>query len=141
MPAFWDSSALVTLCVAQPASVRFKPWADQFEIVAWWAAHTEVHGAIARLHRSKELRDADRLVALDRLELLRRSWDQIDPSDAVRYEATRVLDLYPLRAADGLQLAAALIWCRNRPKGRTFLTADHRLAEAATHAGFTVLSP
>ena len=139
--AYWDSSALVALCVTQPASTRFKAWAKQFGIVAWWATHTEVYGAIARLHRSNELNDVERLVAVDRLELLGQEWDQVEPNDAVRYEATRVHDRYSLRSADALQLAAALVWCRNRPAGRTFLCADGRLIRAAAQAGFIVPGP
>jgi predicted nucleic acid-binding protein len=139
IPAYWDSSALVALCVTQPASARFQVWANQFGVVAWWATHTEVYGAIARLHRSNELNDVERLAAIDRLEFLGREWDQIDPIDAVRFEATRVHDRYSLRSADALQLAAALVWCRNRPVGRTFLCADKRLIEAAALAGFAVL--
>lgn len=96
-------------------------------LVGHWATHTEVYGAIARLHRSNELNDVERLVAVDRLELLGQEWDQVEPNDAVRYEATRVHDRYSLRSADALQLAAALVWCRNRPAGRTFLCADGRL--------------
>ena len=83
----------------------------------------------------------DRRVALDRLAFLQQAWDQIEPSDILRDQAAKVLDTYPLCAADSLQLAAALVWCRNRPTGRTFLCADTRLCEAATQAGFTVLSP
>jgi predicted nucleic acid-binding protein len=72
---------------------------------------------------------------------MRSVWDEVAPSDTVRDQTEQLLDLYPLRAADGLQLAAALVWCRNRPRGRTFITADARLAQAATQAGFSVLSP
>jgi uncharacterized protein len=132
---------LVAFCLTQPTSTRVKNWAESFSIAVWWAAHTEIHSAIARLYRLKELPKATRLVAIERLEVLREEWDQVDPSEAVRHQAASVLDLYPLRAADSLQLAAALIWCRNRPAGRTFICADDRLCDAATQAGFTVLRP
>lgn len=52
--------------------------------------------------------------------------------------ALRVLDRYPLRA-DSLQLAASLIWRVQRPSGKSFICGDHRLAEAADAAGFSVL--
>jgi predicted nucleic acid-binding protein len=41
-----------------------------------------------------------------------------------------------LRAADALQLAAALEWSQDVPQGRVFLTADQKLREAALMAGF-----
>jgi uncharacterized protein len=70
-----------------------------------------------------------------------KDWYEVSPSNAVREQAEVLLHTYPLRAADSLQLAAALVWCRDRPAGRTFICADDRLCEAATRAGFTVLSP
>jgi hypothetical protein len=46
---------------------------------------------------------------------------------------------YPLRAADALQLAAALIWCNRHPRGKTFISGDERLLEAAEKEGFNVI--
>jgi len=72
---------------------------------------------------------------------LRGSWYVTVPVDEVRDRAEVLIHQYRLRAADSLQLAAALVWCRNRPKGRTFLCADDRLCEAAADAGFSVIKP
>lgn len=47
---------------------------------------------------------------------------------------------YDLRAADAFQLAAALEWCDGAPQGRTFLTADTRLFQAAILSGFDAVS-
>lgn len=48
----------------------------------------------------------------------------------------------PHRAADGLQLAAALTWARGRPPGHAFVSLDARLAEAARREGFDpVIAP
>ncbi|HSJ25022.1 MAG TPA: hypothetical protein VK929_10160 [Longimicrobiales bacterium] len=56
----------------------------------------------------------------------------------VRTTAMRLLRTHPLRAADALQLAAALAWAP-APAGDVFVTLDERLATAATLEGFTVL--
>ncbi len=69
------------------------------------------------------------------------SWQEVLPSEEVRVEARRLLYTYPLRAADSLQLAAAMIWCSKRPQGRIFICGNVRLSEAAANAGFTVLKP
>ena len=53
-----------------------------------------------------------------------------------RYSLPQLLERYDLRAADALQLAAALGWCENAPRGRVFLTADQKLREAALLSGF-----
>jgi len=52
--------------------------------------------------------------------------------------AYSLLELYPLRAADALQLAAALDYFEKSPKGNVFITADQRLADAARQSGFSV---
>lgn len=139
--AFWDSSALNPLLVSEPTSPWARAMATQFTPVVWWATPVEIHSAIARVHRSGRFDDLARKLALNRLAEMQRDWQEILPSDAVRDQAQTLLDTYPLRAADSLQLAAALIWCRNRATGRNFLCADSRLAEAAAVAGFTVLRP
>jgi len=38
---------------------------------------------------------------------------------------------------DSFQLAAALVWCQEKPRRRPFVTADERLAKAAEKAGFS----
>jgi len=71
--------------------------------------------------------------------LLSRGWREILPGDQVRDLATRLLDKHPLRAADGLQLAASLIWYELGPSRRSFICGDRRLADAAGATGFSVL--
>lgn len=48
------------------------------------------------------------------------------------------LRVHPLRAADALQLAAALVSCGEDPHGFSFLTGDDRLRLAAEREGFDV---
>jgi predicted nucleic acid-binding protein len=64
------------------------------------------------------------------------AWSVIQPSDAVRAKAMQLVDRYDLRAADGLQLAGALVWCEDLQQGPMFLTADQKLQEAAMLSGF-----
>lgn len=137
--AFWDSSALVPICVHQRSSARARLLLRTFAPVVWWATTAEVHGAIWRLHRTQEITDADRQKAVARLRVLSLGWREISPDEHVRDLAMESLDKHPLRAADALQLAAALIWCQQRPASRSFLTADLRLAEAARSTGFSVI--
>lgn len=46
---------------------------------------------------------------------------------------------YPLKAADALQLAAALRWCEVDTDDRRFVCLDNRLRRAAEDEGFDVL--
>ena len=138
-PAFWDSSALVPLCVHESASRRAHAQLGKFLPVVWWGSLVEVHRAIARLHRLGKLNDAEKQKAGSQLAVLNRGWREILPGDPLRDLATRLLDAYELRAGDSLQLAAALTWCQQRPARRDFLCADERLSKAALAAGFSVL--
>ncbi len=138
-PAFWDASALVPLCVQEATSRQAQSQLRQFLPVVWWASRVEVHSAVARLHRVGKLKDTEKKGALSRLEVLSRAWREIVPADPLRDLATRLLDTYELRAADSLQLAAALVWCRETPTRRTFVSADQRLSKSAADAGFLVV--
>jgi len=128
-PAFWDSSALVPLCVHESTSRQAHAQLRKFLPVVWWGTLVEVHSAIARLHRLGQLTDAEEQKALSQLDLLNRGWREILPGDHVRELAT----------ADSLQLAAAMTWCQQRPAKRNFLCADQRLSRAAIATGFSVL--
>ena len=138
LAVFWDSSALVPLCVQEITSRQAQSQLRKSMPVVWWGSSVEVHSAIARLHRLGKLNDLDRQGALSRLNLLSRGWREILPGDSVRDLAMRLLDTHELRAADSFQLAAALTWCQQRPVRRAFVCADLRLSNAAKSAGFTV---
>lgn len=69
-------------------------------------------------------------VARDLLGVLSARWFEVQPGDDLREQAMRLLRLHPLRAADALQLAAALVWAGSPPAGE-FVTFDERLKAAA----------
>ncbi|MDP8983167.1 MAG: hypothetical protein M3O35_21540 [Acidobacteriota bacterium] len=62
----------------------------------------------------------------------------MQPPNRVRDHAAAVVDRYDVRAADALQIAAALVWCGERPGNRIFLARDERLKRAARDEGFSV---
>ena len=136
VPAFWDSSALVPLCVGQGGTPRAIALYELHEAVVWWATPVEIASALARLVRMKQLDPSDWTKARKLAKRLADSWSVIQPSDAVRAKSAHLVDRYDLRAADSFQLAAALEWCEDVPQGRVFLTADQRLREAARFSGF-----
>jgi predicted nucleic acid-binding protein len=99
----------------------------------------EVHSAISRFYRKAGLTDVEKRGALTRLDVMSRSWREILPSDRLRDIAAELLDKYELRAADSFQLAAALMWCQQRPAKRNFVCGDERLSKAAESAGFSIV--
>ena len=67
---------------------------------------------------------------------LAEEWSVMEPTSGLRANAARLVERFDLKAADALQLAAALEWCENSPFGDVFLTADQKLREAAVVSGF-----
>jgi len=109
-------------------------------VVVWWATAVEGRSALVRLQREGALSDSAFRVSCECFSTLFVSAKEILPSVNVRESAYLQLERLPLRAADALQLAAALVWCGERPRGRWFVCADRRLAAAAVAAGFDVKS-
>jgi len=64
---------------------------------------------------------------------------KVNGVERVKASARRLLRLHPLRAADALQLGAALAWADGAPEGLIVHTFDRRLAAAAEREGFRVI--
>ena len=136
---FWDTSAVVPLLLEQRATAKVEELLSKDpEIVAWWGTALECASAAARLRREERLDVEDEERVLELVSDLRASWLEVLPSEEVRDRAFRMLRLHPLRAADALQLAAAVVWAGGTD-GAEFVTFDERLALAARLEGFRVL--
>jgi predicted nucleic acid-binding protein len=137
---FWDSSALLPLLVQEPTSSQIEGILQRDPgIVLWWATPVECMSALARLRREGNLTPSDLQQARDVLDDLRSRCFEVQPIEDVRSRAERLLAVHPLRAADSLQLAAALVWCRDRPRGVNFVSLDERLRLAATLEGLLIM--
>ncbi len=136
IPAFWDASALVPLCVRQGMTPRAIALYKTHDAVVWWATPVEIASVLARLMRMRQLDTRDWAKANRLAKSLAGSWSVIQPSDALRATSIQLVNRYDLRAADAFQLAAALEWCEYVPQGRVFLTADQKLRDAALLSGF-----
>ena len=137
---FWDSSALLPLCVFEPRSTTIRRLAQEDEAMAvWWATLVECQSAVARLRREGSLGEDGENQVRETLAELQQAWTEMEPSDDIRTLAGQLLLRHPLRAADSLQLAAALLWSGRSPGGMEFVCLDARLRDAARGEGFTVV--
>jgi predicted nucleic acid-binding protein len=138
---FWDSSALIPLFVNEPATSQMEELAKEDDrMVVWWGSMIECWSATARLRRENLLTAADEDNIRSLLLKIARAWTEIQPGERVRSIAGRLLLGHPLRAADSLQLGAALVWAGTNPAGHQFVCLDQRLRDAARKEGFQ-LSP
>jgi len=139
--AFWDTSALLPLFCRDPFSTRSRELLRKYStIVVWWGTPVEIHAALSRLQREGRLTTEGVQNVLSLVAELRLRWREILPVDRVRQLAEESCLRYAIRSADALQLAAALVWCNERPKARNFICFDEQLLGAARAAGFTVHS-
>ena len=137
---FWDASAIVPLLVAEPtrdrAIVLLK---EDDEMLAWWGTPVEIASALARREREGALKADEVASAMSVVKVLSEGWHEIVPTPTVRLTAQRMLRMHPLRAADSLQLAAALVAANHAPASLDFICFDNRLATAAAREGFPVI--
>jgi len=136
---FWDSSAIVPLLFPEAHSAALTTLvAEDKEVTIWWATPLECQSATHRRHRESPLRPAALATATERLRAIVELADTVSPTDEVRRRAARLVAVHPLRAADALQLAAALLWCEEQPHNEAFVSLDSRLRDAARNEGFDV---
>ena len=98
----------------------------------------ECVAAVARREREGALDRAAVALVLERLRSLREGWTDVEPTDTIRRTAVRLVRSHPLRAADGLQLAAALAATEGDPRSLPLVTLDERLRDAAEREGLRV---
>ena len=137
---FWDTSAIVPVCVGEPASAKVRRLVEEDpSIVVWWATRVECLSALARRRREGRLAALAEAQARQVLLALAGVWSEIVPSERLRQRTERLLSLHALRASDAFQLAAALLWSRGETTGEAFVSFDERLREAAGREGFRIL--
>lgn len=108
-------------------------------ILAWWGTRVECESAVSRLEREGLLRRRSAAAARERLDRFAATWHEVQPAETLRDGARRLLRVHDLRAADALQLAAALSAAEARPATLPFVCLDDRLAAAAEREGFPLI--
>jgi predicted nucleic acid-binding protein len=137
--AFWDSSALVPICVQRQAGATVRQLVRRYAMVVWWTTPVEMRSAFTRLLRMGQLTSSEHISAGQGLDQLRHGWRELQPTEQLRVEAETLVDRFPLKAADALQLAAALAWTLGKPHNRLFISGDAQLLEAARQLGFQTI--
>lgn len=142
---FLETSALVKLYVHEPGTDRLlelaaSPENHQFAILS--VAQAEFRSAVRRRERAGDL---DGATAAQLLEMFN-SHQQVrflrqGINDLVVDSACELIDRYPLRAYDALQLAGCLIFRAAAPDAPVFVCADRRLLNAAENEGLAGLNP
>lgn len=137
---FWDSSAIVPLCIHEKHTSSVKQLLSKdHAVVVWWGTEIECVSAFARQKREGNLKEKEEGQAIKVLQILASLWTEVCATDEVKKEAKRLLRLHSLRTADSLQLAAAIVWANCRPNAHPFVTFDENLRISAEKEGFLLL--
>jgi uncharacterized protein len=137
---FWDSSAIIPLLIKEQSSAKMHKIVSNDPMMAvWWATPVECCSAFARRRREDVLKIANEASAISLLSILGNSWIEILPSEEIRNNACLIISRHQLRAADSLQLSAAISWSGGKSHNHTFVCLDERLREAAAKEGFTLV--
>ena len=134
---YWDTSAILPLLTQEAGTPRrLRQLEEDPQIVTWWATRLECVSAFSRLLGESALNEDAYEQVLRDLQVLSAGWVEVQPTDRLRHRAMRLLRVHPLRAADALQLAAALIVSGENPQTLPFACSDPRLERAARAEGF-----
>lgn len=139
MVRFWDASAIIPLLVHEPTTERLLALLREDEhMIVWWGTQVECISALARRTREAGINRDEEMRARTLLRLFVTGWSEIQPTDPVRSIAERLLTVHPLRGADALQLASAIVWSAGTRQGHGFVCLDDRLRDAALKEGYMV---
>ncbi|MBX9742798.1 MAG: type II toxin-antitoxin system VapC family toxin [Chthoniobacterales bacterium] len=137
---FWDSSALLPLLVKEATSASMQNcFEEDDEIAIWWGIETECLSALARREREGMLTAAQQSEAEKRLKEILETAIEINPFSEIKKIARRLLRMHPLRAADSLQLAAAIFLAGENVSELTMVTLDDRLRLCAQREGLATI--
>jgi uncharacterized protein len=137
---FWDSSALLPLLVWEPSTAAVQALVTpDVAMMAGWHSRLECAASLAALERDRTLTARAAAEAFRRLDALWSSLYEVQCGERLRLEAMKFLRLHAIRAADALQLGAALVVSRENPASLEFVCLDDRLRAAAMREGFQVL--
>jgi predicted nucleic acid-binding protein len=139
---FWDASAVVPLIVAEtPREELLAVLGADPTMIVWWGTPVQCTSALARREREGALGSEEVSLAMSQLRELAGKWHEVLPSERVRTTAQRLLRVHALRAADSLQLAAAIVAAEGDPASLELVCLDARMNDAASREGFRILRP
>jgi len=143
---YLETSALVKLYVREPGSDRLLRLASRasdhhFAVLA--LARVEFHSAVRKRQRLGDIDDSVATQLIDRFERhLETKFVRQILSDSVLDTATALVDRYPLRAYDAVQLAGCLA-LKTTSSGQepVLICADAQLLQAAESEGLLSMNP
>lgn len=137
---FLDTSALIKLYIAEEGSERLVQRVEDRSVAVSDLAFAEVHATLARRLRESLLTIAEYQLTTRRFAADWQGLIRVAVSQAVLQRVPDLCQRHPLRSADALHLASALI-LRKEDLSITFVACDHQLLAAASEEKLPVFDP
>lgn len=136
MIAYFDTSAVVPLLVAEPGSARAATlWDGADRVVSVRLVYPETRAALAQAERLGRLTARQLRGAVTELHSLFEGIDLVEVDDALARRAGELADAHRLRGYDAVHLAAAN---RVNDPDVVVVAGDGALLDAATAEGMTI---
>ncbi|MCB1019140.1 MAG: type II toxin-antitoxin system VapC family toxin [Acidobacteria bacterium] len=146
MPVYYfDTSAFVKLYVREAGSPEVVALTDNLhddKLAVLDLAGVEAKAAVRKRQRMGDLSAAVAGSLLLSLAKDLSEWFLVQPSNgAVVDEALGLLDRYPLKAYDAMQLAGCIVLAAGEEREVTLVSSDRQLLSAARGEGVAVINP
>ena len=136
---FWDSSAIVPLLILERETEEcLRIFKSDPDVIVWTMSKVEVFSALCRRFRQKGMNEEVFDSVKIRMGLFFDGAFEIVSIPRVKERALRLLQIHSLKAADALQLAAALVATQEMPAKLAFMSFDEQLSKAAKCEGFLI---
>lgn len=137
-----DSSAIVKRYYAEPGSDQVRErWLADERVFTSRVTYAEVHAALARKHRDRELSAMPFRRSAAAFEAEWPAYDQVLVDGTTLADVGRLVRVHPLRGYDAIHLAAAL-WVKGHlGDPLEFWVSDDRLEAAARRERLIVVNP
>ncbi|MDY7093509.1 MAG: type II toxin-antitoxin system VapC family toxin [Acidobacteriota bacterium] len=137
---FLDTSALIKLYIAEDGSERLARRVEDQSVAVSDLAFAEVHATLARRLRESLLTIAEYQLTTRRFAAEWQGLIRVSVSQAVLQLVPGLCQRHPLRSADALQLASALM-LREEDLSVTLVACDQRLLGSAAAEKLPVFDP
>ncbi len=136
MIAYFDTSAIVPLLIAEPGSERAASlWDSSDRVMSVRLFYPETRAALAQAERLGRLTARNLRAAVDQLDALLAEMDIIEVDEVLALRAGDLSEAHRLRGYDAVHLAAAE--CVRDPSV-VLVAGDTALLEAGTAAGLAI---
>ena len=138
--AYFDTSTLVKNYVREAGSSRVRALLARYEFLSSAITPIELHSAVQRRHRQREITQANYNSIISRVANDRSYWQLVEMVPQVLSKAEELIKTENVRTLDAIHIASAIIIQESFPTPLPFISADERQLAAAQDCELSVIA-